>query len=251
MKLTRLNTAYRFFINKIRLSFKEKHLGKLRYIYERTGSDELIIVFSGFGTVRKYNYMKTFAGMRIDRLFILDTFGHRGSYYWYEKGKNTPIVLVTKLIQQIVDGGGYKAVYTAGSSKGGTCAIYYGLKFNVTEVFASACQYHVGNYLNTEHLKKVLEGMMGKNYGPDDVKKVNDELPNMIEEKSHSTTTINLFYSEKDLTYQKHIVDLMNDLSQAEISFSKTIDDYEKHGDNGFYFKDHLIRIFGDRKLQK
>lgn len=104
----RINKAFRFIKNKIRLSFKEKRLGKLKYIYERNGSDELIIMFSGFGTVRKYNYMNTLAQSKIDKLFILDSFGYRGSYYWYEKGKNTPIVLVTKLIQRVVDGGGIK-----------------------------------------------------------------------------------------------------------------------------------------------
>ena len=49
--------------------------------------------------------MKTLAQSKIDKLFILDVFGYKGSYYWYEKGKNTPIALVSSLIQQIIDGG--------------------------------------------------------------------------------------------------------------------------------------------------
>lgn len=97
----RLSKLFRFFKNKIRLSFKEKHIGKMKYIHERNGSDELIIVFSGFGPVRKYNYMKTLAQSKIDKLFILDNFGYRGSYYWYENGKNSPNVMVSKLIEQI------------------------------------------------------------------------------------------------------------------------------------------------------
>lgn len=242
MKFTRLNKAYRFFINKIRLSFKEKHLGKLKYIHERNGSDELIIMFSGFGTVRKYNYMKTLAQSSIDKLFILDSFGYRGSYYWYENGEDEPNVLVSRLIEQIR--GGYKSIYTAGSSKGGTCAIYYGLKFNVKEVFSSACQYHVGDYLNTEDHRRVMEGMMGKNYCSDDVKRVNEELPKMIKEKTQSRTLINLYYSEKDHTYEDHIVDLKRDLDAAGIHYTITTDDYVKHSDNGFFFKEHLKRRF-------
>lgn len=242
---TRLNKAYRFLKNKIRLSFKEKHLGKLRYIHERNGSDELIIMFSGFGTVRKYNYMKTLAESNIDKLFILDCFGYRGSYYWFENGKNSPNVLVSRLIGQIR--GGYKNIYTAGSSKGGTCAIYYGLKFNAKEVFSSACQYHVGDYLNTEKHRRIMEGMMGKNYGPEDVKRVNDELPNMIKDNAQSGTLINLYYSEKDHTYQDHIVDLKRDLDSAGIKYTITMDDYVKHSDNGIYFKEHLRRRFTDK----
>ena len=242
--ILKLKKVVGFLKNRLLLSRIEKRLGRLRYIYENNGSDELIVVFSGFGTVRKYNYMKTLSESKIDKLFVLDTFGYRGSYYWYENGKDEPNVLCSRLIEQIR--GGYKNVYMAGSSKGGTCAIYYGLKFNVKEVFSSACQYHVGNYLNTENHRRIMEGMMGKNYCSDDVKRVNDELPNMIKSKTQSSTLINLYYSEKDHTYQDHIVDLKRDLEAAEIQYTVTTDDYVNHSDNGIYFKEHLKRRFSD-----
>lgn len=104
--IKRISKALRFAKNKIRLSFKEKRYGKLKYIYEQNGSDELIVVFSGFGTARKYNYMKTLAGAKIDKLFLLDNFGYRGSYYWFENGTDKPNQLVSRLIGQI--GGGIK-----------------------------------------------------------------------------------------------------------------------------------------------
>lgn len=122
------------------------------------------------------------------------------------------------------------------------------MKFNVKEVFSSACQYHVGDYLNTENHRKILEGMMGKNYGPKEVEAVNDELPQMIKEKAHSETLINLYYSEKDHTYQDHIVDLKRDLDSAGIKYTITTDDYVKHSDNGFFFKGHLKQRFADNK---
>ncbi len=186
--------------------------------------------------------MKTLAEAKIDKLFLHDTFGYRGSYYWFEKGKDEPIQLVTRLISRI--GGGYKSLYTAGSSKGGTCAIYYGLIFNVREVFSSACQYHVCDYLNTEELKKVLKGMMGKDYTPDAVRKVNEVLPDMIKEKAHSTTLVNLYYSEKDHTYKDHIVDLKRDLDAADIKYTVTTDNYVIHDENGQYFSKHLKERF-------
>ena len=120
--VSKLNKAIHILKNKILLSFKEKRLGKLKYLYEQNGSDELIIVFSGFGSsVRKYNYMKTLKDSKIDKLFILDVFGYRGSYYWYEDGEDMPKYLVSKLIESVQRG--YKHLYTAGSSKGGTCSI--------------------------------------------------------------------------------------------------------------------------------
>ena len=242
MKNNKIHKAFHYIKNRIRLSFKESHCGRLRYIYEKTGSDALVIVFSGFGTVRKYNYMKTFENAHVDKLFILDTFGYKGSYYWFEKGGNKPMLLTTRVIQRIR--GGYKRVYTAGSSKGGTCAIYYGLMFNVDEVFASACQYHVGQYLNQPVCQKIMKSMVGRHYDENDIKMVDDELPNMIRAKANSSTVIHLFYSEKDSTYREHIVDLMADLDSNGIKYTTTVDDYIKHGDNGIYFKQHLLRIF-------
>lgn len=91
-----------------------------------------------------------------------------------------------------------------------------------------------------------MEGMMGKNYGLEDVKRVNDELPNMIKKKANSETHINLYYSEKDHTYQDHIVDLKRDLDSAGIKYTITTDDYVKHSDNGIFFKEHLKRRFSE-----
>ena len=55
---TKVSKAFRFVKNKLLIAFKERRLGHLRYIYEQNGSDELMIVFSGFGSnVRKYNYL--------------------------------------------------------------------------------------------------------------------------------------------------------------------------------------------------
>ena len=85
---------------------------------------------------------------------------------------------------------------------------------------------------------------MGKNYCSDDVKRVNEELPKMIKEKTQSRTLINLYYSEKDHTYEDHIVDLKRDLDAAGIHYTITTDDYVKHSDNGFFFKEHLKRRF-------
>ncbi len=85
---------------------------------------------------------------------------------------------------------------------------------------------------------------MGKNYTAEDVDRVNNELPLMIKNRAHSTTLINLYYSEGDHTYKEHIVDLINDLRSADMHFTTTVDDYVNHMDNGFYFSKHLKNRF-------
>lgn len=55
----------------------------------------------------------------------------------------------------------YKRTYYAGSSKGGTAAIYYGVKNNATAVFSGACQYNLGTYLSIDKHRDIFQSMMG------------------------------------------------------------------------------------------
>ena len=75
-------------------------------------------------------------------LFILDDFGYRGSYYWYENGSDKPRLLVEGLVSDVMRKGKYKSLITIGSSKGGTCAIYFGLKNAIKTI------HHVDSYTN-------------------------------------------------------------------------------------------------------
>lgn len=67
---------------------------------------------------------------------------------------------------------------------------------------------------------------MGKHFTTEDVQGMNDELPDMILEKSYSSTIVNLYYSKKDKTYEKHIVNMKDDLLTTGIRYTKTEDDY-------------------------
>ncbi len=236
----------RFILYKIKLLFIEKkYNGRLKYVFENNNSDKLIIAFSGFPSrVPKYNYRKTLNNVKVDKLFILDDFAGRGNYYWYENGKDYPKRLVEGLIHKVLGERKYDEVSTIGSSKGGTCAIFYGLEFNVTEILASACQYHIGDYLYTLNHKKIFFLMMGKNAGEKEVEMLNNMLPRMIKEHAHSTTKVHLCYSELEHTYQEHIVDLISDLEDSNISVSKKVDKYNSHGENGYYFSVYLKEHF-------
>ena len=88
--------------------FKEREFkGRLHYIYEDNHTDRLMIVFSGFSPQKPmYNYMRTLKNVKsINKLFILDDFGYRGSYYLKEDGHDTPQKLVIELVKKIIGGG--------------------------------------------------------------------------------------------------------------------------------------------------
>lgn len=125
---------------------------------------------------------------------------------------------------------------TLGSSKGGTCAIYFGLSAKADEVYAAACQYHVGKYVNTEEHQKVFKSMMGESAGMKEQEVLDSIMPAMIKSNAGSKTKIHLMYSKEEHTYQEHIADLIADLDKCGIEHTDKIESFKEHGEVGKFF---------------
>lgn len=235
--------------NKIRKAFllfklklqEKTYQGRLRYVLQKNSSDTLVIVFSAFTPRPVYNYMHTLEKLKdADKLYILDDFGYKGSYYWFENGNDRPMTLIESLINELKQRG-YKNIITIGSSKGGTCAIYYGLMFDAQHIFAGACQYYVGNYLSD--YPDILKAMMGETT-EEAISKLNSIMPSHLKQHKGSTSFIHLLYSPNENTYEKHIVHLLADLKKYEIPVEEIIEDFQNHNDVGKPFSQMLINYF-------
>lgn len=228
---------------RIYLLFKQRKFKKrLSYVFINNHAEKLLVVFSAFTPKPTYNYMRTLSRVNsYDKLFILDDFGYRGSYYWFESGTDLPLKLTKELLGNIIGARKYSSVSTMGTSKGGTCAIFFGLEFNVDHIYSGACQYYVGNYLNTEEHEPILRGMLGDNYTNDDVEKLNRMLPSQLSSHKGSKTLIHLLYSENEHTYPEHIVHLISDLCTNSIQHTKRIEKFEDHNDVGKFFQRYIL----------
>lgn len=245
-----MKTLIKKFIIRCFLWAKERtHKGKVKYLYFNNNSSDLLVVFSGFsGEKRRYNYVRGLQKVPIDRLYILDTFAYRGSYYLYENGGKEPEVLVKSLISKILENrGGYKNLYMAGSSKGGTAAIYYGLEFNADAIFAGACQFNLGTYLHCPKHERIFLSMMGENASEKECKILNDVMPNQLTKYRNYKGIVHVLYSKKDLTYERHIVDLLQSLKLNNIKYLEKEEAFETHQDVGFPFLAYLQAFFSKR----
>lgn len=233
--VSKFRTAYRI----IKFRIQEKTYQKrLKYLFFDNKSDTLLICFSAFppGNIRVYNNVKGFENLNVDRLYISDTFGYKGSYYLYENGKKEPYELTYGLIKKYLGGGKYSKVFTAGTSKGGSCAIIYGLIFNVNKIIAGACQYNIGTYLNCEERYKVFEGMMGANASKKEEEILNSIMPQILEERRGASSQIYLLYSKQEHTYDEDIKDLLEDLYKYNYNVIEKEEYFTEHGDVGYYF---------------
>lgn len=230
------------------LTHEHRFQRRLKYLWFREGSDSLLVLFPGFSKnrPRKYNYVKGLMGVKnIDRLYINDNFGHQGSYNLYENGEKKPESITINLIDKTIKKGNYKHLFFAGSSKGGTCAIYFGLVFHADEIFAAACQYHIGKYVSSEMPdNKVFYAMMGKNAGEKESHILDDVMPNLLQKYKGSESVIHIFCSRQDPTYERHIKDLINSLDYFGYLYSETFESYATHSQVGESFLKRLQSRF-------
>lgn len=229
-KTIKLKKAFLKTKNLLYIRINERKYKNLPYLFQQNNSDTLLIVFSAFtGEKRRYNYIKSFKTLKCDKLFILDPWGHLGSYNLFENGYDYPQKITQSLIDLIAHRKPYKHIYTAGSSKGGTCAIYFGLTIGADEIFSGACQYNLGTYLWREEFRDIFYGMMGKNAGQKEVDMLNDIVKAKVRAGSKGSSRIHVLYSKKEMTYERQIIDLLHDLSEFDVPFVDIESDFEKH----------------------
>lgn len=222
---------------------------RLKYLWFRDGSDSLLVLFPGFSKdrPRKYNYVKGLMGVSrsVDRLYINDNFGYQGTYNLFENGEKNPETITIALINKTIKKGNYKHLFFAGSSKGGTCAIYFGLIFHADEIFAAACQYHIGKYVSSEMPdNKVFYAMMGNNAGEKESLMLDNVMPDLLHKYKGSKSVIHIFYSKQDPTYERHIKDLIKSLDYFGYPFSETVESYATHSQVGESFLKRLQSRF-------
>lgn len=220
---------------------EKRYQNRLRYLFCNNNSDVLFVIFPAFtGEKRRYNYIKGLMGYKVDKLFLLDDFGVKGSYLLFEDGKDTPRKLTIGLLSQAINKKKYGKIFFMGTSKGGSCAIYYGLEFNVNYIFAGACQYNLGSYLHREDHEDIFKGMMGQNASQHEADTLNKIMPDQIEKYSGNNSFIFNIYSEKELTYQRQIIDLNKKMNECNMKHENIILDFENHDDVGIHFLQYI-----------
>ena len=242
-----LNKIGKVISNRLFIRKHEHEFEEVKYLYLDKHSDTMLIVFSAFtGENRKYNYFSRFRDINISQLYILDTWGVLGSYYWYENGLSYPEQKVSDLIKNIKEEYNIKRIITAGTSKGGSAAIYFGIKHKAASIYSGACQYRVGTYLNRPEHIDILTGMMGSMEKADAIHILDKKIEDIVRNNRGSFGTINLFYSTKELTYERQISPLIKALDEIDVHCIKTVNDFPKHDDVGIFFPEYLITNLED-----
>ncbi len=216
------------------------------FIEGKVCKDYLIVVFSGFNSPdskiqHTYNYMRTLENLDCNKLFILDNYGPRGCYYLGRGMSHDVENSVISLIDHISKK--YRVnnnkIITAGSSKGGTAALYYSLKYKFGYVICGAPQIFIGNY--TRYVtRETYDYLIGEEEEGLSLNKLNNLIFDQLGNKSE--TIIFLLTSEKDWQYEKHVLPFLKKIDTNQNKVILDIDNrIREHTNVADFFPNYLI----------
>lgn len=233
----------------VKANEKTHEKGKIiKYIFcEGSDSNQLIITFPGFAGMDqppKYNYIRTLKNTRCNRLFILDDYGPRGSYLIGEARDNSIEESVISLIEDICEKYDIKKenIISIGTSKGGYCALYYGIKYHFGYVIAGAPQTLLGDYLSS--FPEISDYIAG-GHEPKDRSYLNSLLYDLVE-NSEDFPEIYIQVGAGDHHYTKHIIPFCRELNKKNVNHKLEVKNYFTHSLTGHYYITYLQKTLND-----
>ncbi|WP_226581101.1 accessory Sec system protein Asp2 [Halobacillus litoralis] len=237
--------------------FKNQYIHKgsteVKYFYwaPETESNHLIVTFSGFngkeehGEPAYYNYVRQLEDTDCHRLFILDNYDGHPCYYLGAESKLDYESSVISIISQVANGNSIplENIILAGSSKGGTAAVYFGLKYNYGHIIAGGMQTKVGDYLYelSPYTRYVVLRLITGGYDSDARERLNNHYRELfLNFKGQSK--ISLHIGKGDHHYKNHLLPFTNILDDRGIDYSLDVGDYSEHSGLAKHFGPFLIK---------
>jgi pimeloyl-ACP methyl ester carboxylesterase len=227
--------------------FDAEHPVRHLFVEGRRGVQELIVVFSGFqlGKQWKYNYVRTLSGTPAHRVHILDDLGERGCYY-LGAGKDLLVERsIVRMLDALLDELGLdrsQAVLT-GSSKGGTAALYYGVRHGYGRVLAAAPQTRIATYCVDEARAGSVAKLIAGSLSPEDMAWLDDLVFQAVRRSPHRPD-VEIFISDVDAQLETHVMPMVELLEELGYPLRITRGRYGAHADVGKAFPTLLRKRF-------
>jgi len=191
------------------------------------------------------------------KLFILDSYEGHPCYYI---GKNKSLdyeVTVMALINYITNRLRIPManVITIGSSKGGTAALYFGMKYSLGHVIAGGMQTKVGDYLWLgDYTKNTVLPLITSGNGENDRRYLN-RFFDRIFFNPRKNTEYNIHGGSEDHHFLNYGKPFVENLAKNKIPYCLDVQDYSDHGLIGQFYTPFLLnqlsRITGKITVSK
>ncbi|MFE2581162.1 hypothetical protein [Streptomyces sp. NPDC059378] len=174
-----------------------------RFTHAQKGNRHLVVVFANFSAPSDYGWSNgVFDKLRANILWIRDSFEGNQSYYLckdmdfaLEQSVVTLISKVMKALDLTAD-----SVTLWGGSKGGSAALYFGLKYGFRNIVAIVPQFSIGTYVKNVH-PGTARFMLGEGVPEENVRIVDSLVPDLVRSGANHTANIYLLSSPQDEQY--------------------------------------------------
>ncbi|MFE3167305.1 hypothetical protein [Streptomyces sp. NPDC059224] len=174
-----------------------------RFAHAQKGNRHLVVVFANFSAPADYGWSNgVFDKLRANILWIRDSFAGSQSYYLCREMDFALEQSVIGLISKVMTALGLTtdSVTLWGGSKGGSAALYFGLKYGFRNIVAIAPQLAVGTYVKTVH-PRVARFMLGEAVPEENVRIMDALIPDLARSGVHRSANIYLVSSAQDDQY--------------------------------------------------
>lgn len=180
---------------------------KYKFKARKYDARHLLVIFSGFGANSEftYDFENSLQACPANVLWIKDDFGGHCSYYILQNNEFTPEKAVQKLIESTLNSLGLQKeeCTLAGFSKGGSAALYHGLKYNYKNIVSTVPQMNIATYVS-KNWEQTAYNMLGANIA-DNIEQLDTLLPSILKSDEHLDKNIYLLTSESDIQYETEI----------------------------------------------
>ncbi|MGL5990393.1 MAG: hypothetical protein ACRCZT_01750 [Plesiomonas sp.] len=182
----------------------------LKYKIKKGSQDRkhLLVIFSGFGggKLGTYDFSgSVLSGCRSNILWIKDDFDGKCTYYLCQAMDFSIEKAVITLIDRILNSLNLsrKQCTLLGGSKGGSAAIYYGVKYDFDKIIASCPQINIGTYTVNNWQSAALK--MQQDITNEKKKYLDSLIPTLLSSDKNKNRNIYLISSPDDIQYKNEI----------------------------------------------
>ncbi|MGW1708783.1 hypothetical protein ACWCP8_25460 [Streptomyces sp. NPDC002206] len=178
-----------------------KYPVQYRFAHAKKGNQHLVVVFANFAAPDDYGWSNgVFDNLRSNILWIRDQFDGKNSYYLC-KGMDFELERsVITLISNVMNSLGLTPDQCTmwGGSKGGSAALYFGLKYGFRNIVSIVPQFLIGTYL--EKHPSVAEFMMGQ-VTETNIRVLDNAIPDLVRAGANRGANIYVLSSPQDEQY--------------------------------------------------
>ncbi|MBW5247536.1 hypothetical protein JGS39_00590 [Streptomyces sp. P01-B04] len=176
-----------------------------RFAHARNGNQHLVVVFANFSVPNDYGWSNgVFDTLRSNVLWIRDRFHGKNSYYLCKDMDFGLERSVATLISNVLNSLGLTPDQCTmwGGSKGGSAALYFGLKYGFRNIVSMVPQFRIGTYVS--QYPSIAQHMMGE-ATEQNIQIIDDAIPSLVRAGANRTANIYLLSSPQDEQFETQV----------------------------------------------